>query len=471
MRFITSLATAVAVSALSFVSARSALGQPANTEPPVGQPVATSVVDVATWSVPKLEEAVVVVVVDMSASMSDPLDTGGPTKIDAVRTGIGDVSRLIQAETVSGGSVQLVVVVAGASKVEEFVVPDPRAALALVLVPAGRTNLLGGLDAGIRRVADLRGRRLVLATDGANGVSLDEDLKELVGQADEADIDIDVIAIGSVIGDDENTLGGLADERPAHVATAMELRAALLRGAHRSFGMLLAATGRPIQTFEVPTGRVALRISVLDSATNTPPIVTDPSRRMIADGGPARISSDAGSTAIAIAEPEPGRWAVQAGPDAVVVVSTDRRVGDENDSSGGAVSWLLVLVAALAVAALVGGVVAILWARRPPSSSRRLPPALVLTVLDGSEIGSTLVAESGEVIGRGPGADHILSDDTISRQHARVVQVDGAWAILDLQSTSGTYRNDEAVLQATVEPGDVVSLGAVQLRVEGARNA
>lgn len=56
----------------------------------------------------------------------------------------------------------------------------------------------------------------------------------------------------------------------------------------------------------------------------------------------------------------------------------------------------------------------------------------------------------------------------ISRRHARVYTREGKWYIEDLDSTNGTYVNDErltAYLPYSFNDGDILTLGTLRLRI------
>ena len=70
------------------------------------------------------------------------------------------------------------------------------------------------------------------------------------------------------------------------------------------------------------------------------------------------------------------------------------------------------------------------------------------------------------LLGRSPGCDCVLSDDTVSRQHAALRHHGGAWFLRDLRSTNGTRVNGSRVLdEVEVRPGDRVTFGALAYRL------
>jgi hypothetical protein len=76
---------------------------------------------------------------------------------------------------------------------------------------------------------------------------------------------------------------------------------------------------------------------------------------------------------------------------------------------------------------------------------------------------------SGEpdlLLGRGMDCDVRLSNDSVSRRHARLVFRDGSWIIQDLGSTNGTLVNGHAVGRCSLQPGDRVEFGEQFLQVD-----
>jgi pSer/pThr/pTyr-binding forkhead associated (FHA) protein len=69
------------------------------------------------------------------------------------------------------------------------------------------------------------------------------------------------------------------------------------------------------------------------------------------------------------------------------------------------------------------------------------------------------------VINLGRRADnHIVIDDPhVSRQHAQLRVIDNRYVIFDLESAGGTFVNNSRVEQATLFPGDVISLAGAEL--------
>lgn len=67
------------------------------------------------------------------------------------------------------------------------------------------------------------------------------------------------------------------------------------------------------------------------------------------------------------------------------------------------------------------------------------------------------------VLGRQPGADGIgVAEPSVSRRHARFELEGDEWAVIDLESTNGTFvRGERVVAAAPVRSGDLVVFGEV----------
>jgi pSer/pThr/pTyr-binding forkhead associated (FHA) protein len=57
----------------------------------------------------------------------------------------------------------------------------------------------------------------------------------------------------------------------------------------------------------------------------------------------------------------------------------------------------------------------------------------------------------------------VIDDLRVSRSHAQLRLVDGQYVLYDLNSTGGTFINEQRVMQATVYSGDVISLAGVKM--------
>ena len=70
------------------------------------------------------------------------------------------------------------------------------------------------------------------------------------------------------------------------------------------------------------------------------------------------------------------------------------------------------------------------------------------------------------VIGRSSRCDVVLTEETVSRRHARLSHRDGCWILQDLDSTNGSYLNGRRVGRCELRPGDRLHLGEASLRVD-----
>ncbi len=77
-----------------------------------------------------------------------------------------------------------------------------------------------------------------------------------------------------------------------------------------------------------------------------------------------------------------------------------------------------------------------------------------------------VVPPTGLKVGREAGNDLIISDPTVSRRHARIVQEGGTLVLYDEGSTNGTFVNEQRITRQPLKPGDVVRFGNVRFRVE-----
>lgn len=60
--------------------------------------------------------------------------------------------------------------------------------------------------------------------------------------------------------------------------------------------------------------------------------------------------------------------------------------------------------------------------------------------------------------------DIVLTDDTVSRHHCRIIQDDRHTTLLDLGSTNGTHINGVRIREAFLTPGATVAVGNTQIR-------
>ena len=76
-----------------------------------------------------------------------------------------------------------------------------------------------------------------------------------------------------------------------------------------------------------------------------------------------------------------------------------------------------------------------------------------------------------KTIGRAIGADFIVDATMVSRVHCRLTAGAGEIEVEDLDSTNGTFVNDQRVNgRAPLSPGDRLRVGRVELSVQKAES-
>jgi pSer/pThr/pTyr-binding forkhead associated (FHA) protein len=81
------------------------------------------------------------------------------------------------------------------------------------------------------------------------------------------------------------------------------------------------------------------------------------------------------------------------------------------------------------------------------SMTFRLPPGAVKTV------------------GRAPRADFVVDAALVSRLHCRLTAADDSVDVVDLDSTNGTYINDQRVKSGCIKSGDRLRIGRVEFTI------
>lgn len=94
---------------------------------------------------------------------------------------------------------------------------------------------------------------------------------------------------------------------------------------------------------------------------------------------------------------------------------------------------------------------------------------LVVVASEGEkpQIGERVPLSAATTLGRAETNSLQIDDRYASNQHARVVQRMGQWWLEDQKSSNGTQLNGVPIDEPVVlSSGDVISIGAVQLRLE-----
>ncbi len=83
-----------------------------------------------------------------------------------------------------------------------------------------------------------------------------------------------------------------------------------------------------------------------------------------------------------------------------------------------------------------------------------------LVVFYGANIGRRYFLDKPEqIIGRSESANIQVDQDSISRQHCKILNQDGRFVLLDMGSTNGTFVNDDPCEERELRDGDVIRLG------------
>lgn len=101
-------------------------------------------------------------------------------------------------------------------------------------------------------------------------------------------------------------------------------------------------------------------------------------------------------------------------------------------------------------------------------TAQTAPPATgmhVLATVTVSDLHHDIALEGERlVIGRLAECEVTLGDSNVSRRHAAFTREGDGWAIEDLGSTNGTRLNGEKIKHARLRDGDLIEVGATQLR-------
>jgi len=87
-------------------------------------------------------------------------------------------------------------------------------------------------------------------------------------------------------------------------------------------------------------------------------------------------------------------------------------------------------------------------------------PPLYLDIIEGPRAGQTVALDAPKVIGREGDVDIVVDDERASRRHARLSPSSSGAVVEDLESTNGTFVNqDEVHGPAVLAPGDELLVG------------
>ena len=70
-----------------------------------------------------------------------------------------------------------------------------------------------------------------------------------------------------------------------------------------------------------------------------------------------------------------------------------------------------------------------------------------------------------KTIGRAPRADFVVEAALVSRVHCRLTASDSTIDVVDLDSTNGTYINNQRIRSGTLASGDCLKIGRVEMTI------
>jgi pSer/pThr/pTyr-binding forkhead associated (FHA) protein len=83
-----------------------------------------------------------------------------------------------------------------------------------------------------------------------------------------------------------------------------------------------------------------------------------------------------------------------------------------------------------------------------------------LVIIYGNDIGKSYrLNVQSLVIGRSSKCEVQVDQESLSRNHARIVNTGKSWVIRDLGTTNGTYVNDQPIDEHVLSHGDLVKVG------------
>lgn len=457
--------------------------------------------------------------IDTSSSMDEPTGegSGGDTKLDAAKRAASDVLTVIEAQSAGAGSSGTHTTGLVEFSTDAFPVTAPTSDLATVrssvqgLYPRADTNIGAGLSSAIDQLEGTKGtdgnKSVVLLSDGQTnqGLPAGQILTDIVPRAMAAGIKVFTVGFGDPDAGtlDEALLREIADATGGEYSlaeTTIALQRAFMHARAATLGdVQLSTVGEVAQDQIASAGAFAvaeaigeLEVTLAWPGSDLDVVLTDPRGRPVDDEYDGARIARTNPEVVIVAEPLEGDWqlAVQGidVPDVAedyAVVASTRGVAPPKPSGS---SHLLLAGVGVLVLLVGTGLPVVLVTRRRgmgtgcacgtcgsavAAGDRRCPACggptvafLTMRVIGGMEDGRLLHVSVGDVIGRGDDVQHRLGDDAVSRHHAQVGWQEGDWVILDLESTSGTFRNQEPILQARLGHGDVLTLGETTLVVE-----
>ncbi|MFN3492351.1 MAG: FHA domain-containing protein [Anaerolineales bacterium] len=104
-------------------------------------------------------------------------------------------------------------------------------------------------------------------------------------------------------------------------------------------------------------------------------------------------------------------------------------------------------------------------------ATRRVPGISLMVKQGSGSMSLRHFAQAEIILGRDPGSDVPLLDDTVSARHARLTYHHGQWWLEDLASTNGTFLNSAPISMPTViTSGDEITCGSINLNISLSEN-
>jgi predicted component of type VI protein secretion system len=87
-------------------------------------------------------------------------------------------------------------------------------------------------------------------------------------------------------------------------------------------------------------------------------------------------------------------------------------------------------------------------------------------IVEGPGAGSEYEFEQAVILGRLDSNDIPIHDAKASREHAKIYKQGGKFAVVDLNSSNGTFVNGKQITKQNLEHEDQISIGTVVMRFE-----
>jgi diguanylate cyclase (GGDEF)-like protein len=99
-----------------------------------------------------------------------------------------------------------------------------------------------------------------------------------------------------------------------------------------------------------------------------------------------------------------------------------------------------------------------------PGPGRSAAEGAALVVIHGDPLGKRVSLATALVIGRAPGTGFQIAHRSVSRHHCRFWLEDGVFRVRDLGSTNRTFVNQQPVVEAILQDGDLITVGETILK-------